>query len=348
MSATEVPYGGSTTSFSGMYMPPGTVGPDGLEIMSEAVSLLCISVLSVVFGSKSYNETWKSTNYGRILVLLLYICSWAFAVTSIIVVSTNDNNIISCTIGMLACDVFYAGTKIIMYMWLVERVHIVTNTKKKRLKSCAYKFHMGLLCPYVAIFVLMLTFRNIYILDNGMCMIGLQYIASIPLLIYDFIFNLYLTWLFMRPLMNVGRNSRMDWKRSRLYRLARRTLVASLVCLIVSFVNVVVVVITAGHERGLVCLTMCTVDVTINVLTMHWVTSNTQKSGKEVTTRSKHANTADIHTAEMTFDEQETFAEKPARGKFDVKVLHVDEDASSSDTKHVEFQLNSSSQPLQY
>ena len=67
----------------------------------------------------------------------------------------------------------------------------------------------------------------------------------------------------MRPLMSVGRNSRMDWKRSRLYRLARRTLVASLVCLIVSFVNVVVVVITAGHERGLVCLTMCTVDVTV-------------------------------------------------------------------------------------
>ena len=82
---------------------------------------------------------------------------------------------------------------------------------------------------------------------------------------------------------------------------------------------------------------------------MHWVTSNAQKSGKDVTTRSKHANTADIHTAEMTFDEQETFAEKPARGKFDVKVLHdEEEDASSSDTRHVAFQSNTSSQPLQY
>lgn len=71
----------------------------------------------------------------------------------------------------------------------------------------------------------------------------------------------------MRPLMNVGLNhSRMDWKKSRLYRLARRTLVASIVCLLVSFINVLVVVITQGHERGLVCLTMCTVDVTVSIL----------------------------------------------------------------------------------
>lgn len=68
----------------------------------------------------------------------------------------------------------------------------------------------------------------------------------------------------MRPLMNVGRNSRTDWKRSKLYRLARRTLVASLVCLAISFFNVLVVVTSQGHLRGLVCLTACTVDVTVS------------------------------------------------------------------------------------
>lgn len=67
----------------------------------------------------------------------------------------------------------------------------------------------------------------------------------------------------MSPLMNVGLTSRTNWKRSRLYKLARRTLVASIVSLLISFANVLVVVITQGHERGLVCLTMCTVDVTV-------------------------------------------------------------------------------------
>lgn len=64
--------------------------------------------------------------------------------------------------------------------------------------------------------------------------------------------------------MNVGLTSRANWKRSRLYKLARRTLVSSIVSLLISFANVLVVVITQGHERGLVCLTMCTVDVTVS------------------------------------------------------------------------------------
>lgn len=66
--------------------------------------------------------------------------------------------------------------------------------------------------------------------------------------------------------MNVGLTSRANWKKSRLYKLARRTLVASIVSLLISFVNVLVVVITHGHERGLVCLTMCTMDVTVSIV----------------------------------------------------------------------------------
>lgn len=67
----------------------------------------------------------------------------------------------------------------------------------------------------------------------------------------------------MRPLTNIGRNTRTDWKVTRLYKLARRTLVASIMCLSISFLNVLLVVLTHGHQRGLVCLTMCTVDVTV-------------------------------------------------------------------------------------
>lgn len=71
----------------------------------------------------------------------------------------------------------------------------------------------------------------------------------------------------MAPLMNVGLTSRVNWRKSRLYKLAKRTLVASIVSLLISFANVIVVVITHGHERGLVCLTMCTMDVTVNIYT---------------------------------------------------------------------------------
>lgn len=115
-----------------------------------------------------------------------------------------------------------------------------------------------------------------------MCIIGLQPVASIPLLVYDFIFNLYFTILFVLPLVKIGRSVEIDWKSSRLHEVAQRTMAASVVCLIVSFANILALVVLEGRERGVLCLTCCTVDVTINVITIHWVTTNpTGKTSKE-------------------------------------------------------------------
>jgi hypothetical protein len=68
------------------------VNPDGMEIASELTSLACITVLALALGAKTYGEKVKSLNYGRALVILLYTLSWAFATTSIVVVSTNNSN----------------------------------------------------------------------------------------------------------------------------------------------------------------------------------------------------------------------------------------------------------------
>lgn len=259
---------------------------------------------------------------------MLYTLSWAFATFSVIIVSTNNNNIVSCTLGMLACDFFYAGSKIACYAWLIERVHLVTAVKTTRLKTAQYKFHILLLCPYLIIFALMLSFRNIYLEPDGSCTIGLQDVASIPLLTYDFIFNLYLTWLFIKPLTTVGRNTKTDWKTSRLYRLARRTLVASVVCLSVSFINVLFVVLSHGHQRGLVCLTMCTVDVTVNVVTVHWVTT----SGSSGAGNNRTKNSNDDHiTADMTFDGTDTRNHEKSM-RYDVSMVqpHIIDDDDSA------------------
>ncbi|KAG0745676.1 hypothetical protein G6F57_005897 [Rhizopus arrhizus] len=283
----------------------GIAGPDKLEIISEFISLVCISVLATALGSKTFGEKIKALNYGRFIVILLYTLSWAFAVTSAVVVSTNNNNMVSCTLGMLSCDIFYCGSKIAIYAWLIERIHLVTAVKTPRLKTNQYRFHLFLLTPYIIILVLMLSFRNIYLESDGTCTIGLQLIASIPLLVYDFFLNFYLTWLFMSPLMNVGMTTRANWRKTRLYKLARRTLVASIVSLLISFINVLVVVITKGHERGLVCLTMCTVDVTVNVVTVHWVTINKSSKKNKDTAKNKTVYTGDRLSVELTFDADE-------------------------------------------
>ena len=68
----------------------GPGGPDALEIMSEMISLICMTILGLLLGAKSKRECLVNLTYGRILVFIVYILSWAFAVTSMVSVSTNN------------------------------------------------------------------------------------------------------------------------------------------------------------------------------------------------------------------------------------------------------------------
>jgi hypothetical protein len=101
-----------------------------------------------------------------------------------------------------------------------------------------------------------------------------------------------MTIFFVRPLIKLGKHNDgvESKKQSRLHEVAFRTLVASVVCLVASFANIFSLQMLQGRERGLVCLTCCTVDVTINVITIHWVT--TQAPGK----RTKDSSQLDYST----------------------------------------------------
>ncbi|KAI9485368.1 MAG: hypothetical protein EXX96DRAFT_513918 [Benjaminiella poitrasii] len=250
--------------------------PDGPELAAKLVSLFSITLLSALFGIKTYNVHFKYLTYSRWLILGLYLFSWSFTTISMILVTTNNRNYTSCFLSIMVCDIFYSGTKITIYAWLIEKVYVVSSIRQTRWKSKAYRFHICLLLPYIAIFTLMLVFHTSEIEDTGICIIGLQSIASLPLLIYDFLINFYMTVFFVRPLAKLSAGAKpTSWRTSRLNEVALRTLVASVVCLIASFANVLALILLHGRQRGLVCLTCCTVDVTINVITIHWVTSQT-------------------------------------------------------------------------
>ncbi|SAM04378.1 hypothetical protein [Absidia glauca] len=225
--------------------------------------------MGTLFGIKTHNVQYKYLSYSRWLVLLLYLCSWAFTVSTLILVATNNGNYLSCLLSELACDVFYSGTKILIYCWLIEKVWVVNAPRTSRWQTLSYRIHMLLLTPYVAIFSLMVIFHNAWLESDGICQIGLQPIATIPLIII----NMYMTVCFVLPLMKIGSDTNVDWKQSRLHEVAKKTLVASVVCLVVSFANITALAIQNGVERGVVCLTCCLVDVVINVITVHWVTS---------------------------------------------------------------------------
>ncbi|KAI8987017.1 hypothetical protein BDB01DRAFT_784279 [Pilobolus umbonatus] len=272
-----------------------TPQPDVEELIAKIISLLASTLLSTLFGLKTYNVHYKYLTYSRWLILMLYFFSWAFTTISILLVTTNNGNFKSCLLSIMVCDTFYSATKITIFAWLIEKVYIVSSIRQTRWRSKAYRFHTILMLPYIGIFTLMILFHVSEIEDSGVCIIGLEPAASLPLLIYDFLINLYMTILFIRPLMKLDSGVKYKWKASRLNEVALRTLVASVVCLIASFTNIFSLVMLDGRERGLVCLTCCTVDVTINVCTIHWVTS--QAPGKRV----KESN-----VNESAYDQQST------------------------------------------
>ncbi|KAL7310986.1 hypothetical protein PS15m_008810 [Mucor circinelloides] len=276
------------------YLPQSSQ-PDGPEIAAKLVSLFSVTLLSALFGVKTYNVHFKYLSYSKWLILALYVFSWSFTTISMLLVTTNNKNYTSCFLSIMVCDIFYSGTKITIYAWLIEKVYVVSSIRETRWRSRAYRFHLCLMLPYIAIFTLMLVFHVSEIDASGICIIGLQSVASLPLLIYDFLINFYMTIFFVRPLMKLGAGVKVGWRASRLNEVALRTMVASVVCLVASFANVLALVLFNGRERGLVCLTCCTVDVTINVVTIHWVTSQTpgrkmKETGVDYSTHQRDSN----------------------------------------------------------
>ncbi|KAF9184047.1 hypothetical protein BGZ49_004478, partial [Haplosporangium sp. Z 27] len=135
-----------------------------------------------------------------------------------------------------------------------------------------YRINLLLLTPYLGIFCLMIVFRVSELQSDGECKIGLLPPASVTLILYDIFISSWLTILFIRPLMS-STSQLQGPSKGRLRDVARRTLMGSLISLILSSANVFTLVFFKGHERGLICLASCTVDVTLNAICIHWVTS---------------------------------------------------------------------------
>ncbi|CAO3676500.1 unnamed protein product [Umbelopsis ramanniana] len=251
--------------------------PDKWEVLSEINSVLCITIICFFLGRK-FSSQQGPTHYARVLVISLFSVSWAFNLISTLLVSTNNNNITSCTLSIFMCITLYALSKIFIYLFLIEKIYVVVSNEQSRYESKLYRINIALLLPYVAIFIVMIIYRTAYIMDDGtyFCHIGLGLPATLSLVSYDFFITTYYTLMFVRMLIwpsQGGSNSAPGAQTSLRY-VAKRNLVAAIVALIVSSANVVILITLDGVERGLVCLTCCTLDVTINASAIFWVTSH--------------------------------------------------------------------------
>lgn len=73
-----------------------TPQPEAGEIVSQIIGLSGITIMSALFGIKTYNIQYKYLSYSKWLVISLYFCSWAFTVSGLNLVYTNNGKKKNC------------------------------------------------------------------------------------------------------------------------------------------------------------------------------------------------------------------------------------------------------------
>ncbi|KAJ7777489.1 hypothetical protein B0H14DRAFT_3865054 [Mycena olivaceomarginata] len=231
-----------------------------------------IASLHFMGDGLSSREAWARLTWARICILLVFLASYLFLFSSgmLIFGVGLQVNATACATGIYICILFYTSSKILIYAYLSEKVYIVWDTGRSRLRSLVYLVCLVTVCLYAAVVVVMIIGRiNEFREGDGACVIGLKLTASLPLLSYDLYINVLLTALFLWPLLR----SRLSNKRLR--RLAARTFVASAMALTTSTVNIALLTVMDGHELGWLCLASCGMDVIFNATVLFWLTAST-------------------------------------------------------------------------
>ncbi|VDB85305.1 unnamed protein product [Peniophora sp. CBMAI 1063] len=254
----------------------GIVFPNpGLQVLSCCIHLLGVSVLSHCISRRVTHAqfpTWASLfdSWPRVCVVLAFFDSWLFVFSSGISIFGIglESYMGNCAAAIYLCIAFYGTSKMLIYLFLIEKVHVVWNPGKPRFQSWVYIVCLANVLAYIVPIILMIIGRVHLFRADGNCVIGLKHFSSVTMLTYDLWINTFLTGMFLTPIV------RAKLINPRIRLVAVRTLIASVIGLTVSAVNMAVLTALHGQELGWLCLACCSMDVVINVLALFWITDN--------------------------------------------------------------------------
>ncbi|OAA59312.1 hypothetical protein ISF_06247 [Cordyceps fumosorosea ARSEF 2679] len=246
------------------------------QVLNVVLSLAATTALSHFMTQRIVViKVWRRLPLVVWLVFAIYVDSYCFVFATAMLQHAFgvNRNIGICRGAILLCLACYVTTKFI-YLFLVEKAHVVRGSAKRRLQSKLYIFNsFGMLGMYTVVVILNFIFR-IARMENGQCIIGMQSISMIPLISFDAVVNVYLTVLFLKPLKNLHSYKNMPQTHAnvRLRTVAFRTFVGSCCTLVSSIVNLSVLMALNG-EPGWVCLLCCNCDILFSAIVIQWVTS---------------------------------------------------------------------------
>lgn len=239
--------------------------------LSAVVYLLGITIVTWCIARTTENyplwskESLRAMPWPRLCLLLTFVDSWLYLFLTGMMLhgAPPQHHVNRCSLGMLACILLYGTSKGLIYLCLIERVHVVWSDGMPRWRSPVYRFCFALVLPLGIIAGIMIFQRNAFVY-NGYCILGISRFSSLLLLTYDFGINTFLTVMFVTPLLRSS--IRSAWLRA----IAVRTTIAACIALVSTAANVIVLYVLDGQEMIWVCFGACGVDVVINAVVLFW------------------------------------------------------------------------------
>ncbi|GAA5798773.1 hypothetical protein EDC94DRAFT_566925 [Helicostylum pulchrum] len=249
--------------------------PDKWEILAEVNSVACITIVSLIFGRKIASIDGP-IQYVRGLLLALYGLSWAFNLIACMLTSTNNGNSISCLLTFYNVAIVYTASKIVLYLYFTEKIHIISVPKQSRFRSPLYLINLGLLIPNIAIAVIQIIYKSNIIADEFPfhCSVGMDLPASIISLAYDVILSFLYIGIFVKYYCFPNTAQQTAHQSSSLHLMAKRNVIAAVAAMVTSCANYIIIIGLNGIERGLVASSVAALSVTIICMFIHWVTTH--------------------------------------------------------------------------
>ncbi|PHH89738.1 hypothetical protein CDD83_5390 [Cordyceps sp. RAO-2017] len=290
--------------------------PTAGRIIAVVLSLAATTVLTLFLTQRVLAiRAWRRLPLVVWLVFAIYSDSYVFVAATALLQHALGVNAgpRTCDSAILLCLVCYVTTKFI-YLFLVEKAHIMRPTPKRRLRSKLYALNaFGVLGVYVVVVLLNFIFR-IAEMRHGSCVIGMRGLAMVPLIAFDAVVNVYLTIMFLIPLRKLYSFQHLPRSPAtlRLRSVAFRTFCGAVCTLLSSILyppfslptwrsassarssahardrNLGVLMALDG-EPGWVCLMCCNSDILFSAIVIQWVTSKDHAGSSSTPSSSRGA-----------------------------------------------------------
>ncbi|KAH7122462.1 hypothetical protein B0J11DRAFT_437291 [Dendryphion nanum] len=300
--------------------------------LCTAVSLICISLLMGMLGYRGRHfdvKKIRKLSFTQTLVIIIFFLAISFVFSAATIASglgLSSSRI--CQAATAMCLGFYFSNKLALYVFLVERAHVLRAPFVGRARDWMWVLGMlAIVCGFGGIVLYAFLWPIAHPLEHdGQCWIGVPINVTIPLLSVDVVINVFLTGVFVWltiPLLESGKDRSQDcpfrkavrrlmtrWiKHQRLdepsvnerfvesvEELIWKTLAGCFLVMMPTVANTAVALALRGREPGWICMTICTIHVTWVACIIHWLTisGDTEQSPRARSVRESGNNTSNI------------------------------------------------------